>query len=232
LKFYYSYIKKKKIIPKNKILKKGFINNEKNVFDKLKWSAGNFDLYNLKKINTPKWKSFIDSINKYGGQYKHRWADFEIFSLYVMTYFKKGIYNFNFEKNGIYSPNFQNSAETIYSDSIINIQVMNNMLKKLGLDKPPADVTENAIDYWLNKLRKSAGTNETELKKINLIANNTALINMIKHIYVKANNPGLSVGTREYDLEFSKLSKLICLNSEWDTAKTIPSYFESIFSFK
>jgi hypothetical protein len=121
LKFYYSYIKKKKIIPKNKILKKGFINNEKNVFDKLKWSAGNFDLYNLKKINTPKWKSFIDSINKYGGQYKHRWADFEIFSLYVMTYFKKGIYNFNFEKNGIYSPNFQNSAETIYSDSIINI---------------------------------------------------------------------------------------------------------------
>jgi len=101
-------------------------------------------------------------------------------------------------------------------DSTFSPQLLSGLLNKMGLKKIEQDpnklgynpkVDQNAIDLWLTNLRKSAGTNTDELKRINVIANNHALIKMLKHFYVKGYFPDKIFGTVEYDVAFSKLSK-------------------------
>ena len=105
--------------------------------------------------------------------------------------------------------NIANQLETNGLDDIsFNPGYLGSLLQRIGLVKiidPKVD--PNAIDHWLRSLRQKAGTNADELKRINQIANNSALLNMLRHFYVKVYYPELTFGTPKYDIQFSKLSK-------------------------
>lgn len=101
--FLKDYIKKNNIKVANKKLKKIFDSNDEKKLVLLPYSLGNFDLYNMKYFKSKNFKKFIRSINKFGGQYKYRWADYDITNLYVYIFSKKAIMDFNFPES-IYKP--------------------------------------------------------------------------------------------------------------------------------
>ena len=50
----------------------------------------------FKKLNYGK---FISLVNKNGGIYKYRWADYDLTNLFLYIFNKKPILNLNFKKN-------------------------------------------------------------------------------------------------------------------------------------
>ena len=99
--FYFinQFIKRNKIKVKHDKLKKILeLNDEKNLFN-LPYSMGNFEIYKMETFKSKKFKKFILSINRFGGQYKYRWADYDITNLFLYIHFKDPILSFNFSKS-------------------------------------------------------------------------------------------------------------------------------------
>ena len=93
--FIKNFTKKNNISIKNNLLKNIIkSNNEKNLFE-LPYSMGNFEIYNMKTFKSKKFRKFILSINRFGGQYKYRWADYDITNLFLYIYFKNPILDLN-----------------------------------------------------------------------------------------------------------------------------------------
>ena len=49
----------------------------------------------MKTFKSKKFKKFILGINRFGGQYKYRWADYDITNLFLYIYYKKPILDLN-----------------------------------------------------------------------------------------------------------------------------------------
>ena len=93
--FLKKYIKDKNIKVSNKKLKSIFDLNDEKKLDLMPYSEGNFDMYNMKYFKSKRFKNFISRVNKFGGQYKYRWADYDLLNLYLYIYYNNPIYDFN-----------------------------------------------------------------------------------------------------------------------------------------
>ena len=101
--FLNNYIKKNNIKVVNKKLKSVLkTDNEKNLFY-MPYSLGNFELYNMKVFKSFKFKKYINSVNKFGGQYKYRWADYDLTNLFLYMFYENPIFSFNFSES-VYKP--------------------------------------------------------------------------------------------------------------------------------
>ncbi len=127
--FLQNYTKHNKIKVVNKTLL-SILNqkNEKKLFN-LKYTMGNFDLYNMKYFKSKKFYKFIKKVNKFGGQYKFRWADYDIINLFLYIYFSNPIFDLNLSKK-IYYPAHPD-AEVIIDDISIYGRFVNFILKRL-----------------------------------------------------------------------------------------------------
>ena len=96
--FLKKYIKENKIVVKNKNLKSVLKSNNGINLYRLPYSQGNFDIYNMKTFKSKKFQKFIENINKFGGQYKFRWADYDITNLFLYMYYQNPIASFDFSE--------------------------------------------------------------------------------------------------------------------------------------
>ena len=99
--FYFlkKYIAKNNIKVKNKILNLILqSNDEKNLY-KLPYSQGNFEIYNMKVFKSKKFKKYIQSINKFGGQYRYRWGDYDITNLFLYMHYNNPILSLDFPES-------------------------------------------------------------------------------------------------------------------------------------
>lgn len=100
--YYYNYIKVNKIIPKNIKLRKAFELNSEELMHKITWRGGNFDIYDMKFFrNNNNWESFARKFRESNGDYKYRWGDGEIVTLYCYTYFEN-INDMKLSEKGIF----------------------------------------------------------------------------------------------------------------------------------
>tara|TARA_A100001015_G_scaffold296264_1_gene376330 strand:+ start:85 stop:1026 length:942 start_codon:yes stop_codon:yes gene_type:complete len=125
--FIKNFTKRNKISIKNNLLKKIIkSNNEKNLFE-LPYSMGNFEIYNMKIFKSKKFRKFIFSINRFGGQYKYRWADYDITNLFLYIYFKNPILDLNISEKFLKSSHPE--AKRII-DEMGFLQKINNFIIK------------------------------------------------------------------------------------------------------
>ena len=85
-----------------KIIRDILKSNDDEKLNNLEYTLGNFDIYNMKYFKSKKFINFISSINNFGGQFKYRWADYDITNLFVYVILGKKIKDFKFS-NKIYT---------------------------------------------------------------------------------------------------------------------------------
>tara|TARA_E500000178_G_C17025869_1_gene757953 strand:+ start:1327 stop:2277 length:951 start_codon:yes stop_codon:yes gene_type:complete len=100
--FYKRYVKKYKLKPKSKILKKALLLNDSKSFHSLNY-ATDLALYNIKEFKKNNWASYQTELNKFNGAYKYRWGEIETIGLFAYTHFKNPIKNLNLKKKGYFS---------------------------------------------------------------------------------------------------------------------------------
>ena len=110
--FYKNYLNVYNIQPKNKILSEAVKNNNELKMHKLKWSAGNLNIYNMKFFNDPNWSIYLDKLNKFAGDYKYRWGDIETIGLFYYTYFEEPIYDLDLISKKLYLNKFDNELSS------------------------------------------------------------------------------------------------------------------------
>lgn len=93
--FLIKYTKKNKVNIKNKKLRSILNSGNEVSLNELPYTMGNFEIYSMKIFKSKKFQKFISNINKFGGQYKYRWADYDITNLFLYMYFKNPILNLN-----------------------------------------------------------------------------------------------------------------------------------------
>tara|TARA_Y100000294_G_C8401362_1_gene274922 strand:- start:140 stop:604 length:465 start_codon:yes stop_codon:yes gene_type:complete len=97
--FLNNYIKENKIKTSNKKLDNILKSNDEKKLELLPYSLGNFEIYNMKIFKKLNYGKFISLVNKNGGIYKYRWADYDLTNLFLYIFNKKPILNLNFKKN-------------------------------------------------------------------------------------------------------------------------------------
>ena len=103
-KFIKGYIKHYDIIPASKFLRDLLV--DKN-------SDYNFNFYPIADsyiiktefFRTTEWKQWITAVNKYGGIYKYRWGDNDIYSLFYLIHLGSEIYDLKTVEDGHHSQN-------------------------------------------------------------------------------------------------------------------------------
>ena len=135
--FIKSYIKKHKIKVINKKLRFILNGSDEYKLNALPYSLGNFDLYNIKILKKKKFQRYIEEVNKFGGIYKYRWADYDLINLFTYLYFENPIYDFKLKKN------FYESSH--YLAKRIDTNFMNLPLK---------DKIDNIIFYFEKRISK------------------------------------------------------------------------------
>ena len=121
-KFFYflkNYIKTNRIKVVNQKLKLVLSsNNEKNLSE-LSYSLGNFEIYNMKFFKSSKFKKYISCVNKFGGQYKYRWADYDLTNIFLYMFYKNPIFSFKFSEK-TYKSSHPDAKKVFDSGSIFN----------------------------------------------------------------------------------------------------------------
>ena len=112
-------MKKNKIKVKNEQLKKILNQDDEKKLSNLQFSLGNFDLYNMNEFKSKRFKKFINAVNKSGGIYKYRWADYDLLNLYLYIFHKKPLHDFKFSEK-LYSSKYPDSKK-IFDLSISSI---------------------------------------------------------------------------------------------------------------
>ena len=112
--FYRNLIIKKKIVPKNKLIKKSLKIKNDDILYKLDWSCGCFELFNLKKLEKKNFSKYIEKFNEYGGAYKHRWNNGYVVNLFLRTFFDTPFYNLDLVKRGFIETKIEGSENFIY----------------------------------------------------------------------------------------------------------------------
>ena len=102
------------------------MNNEKNL-NELPYSMGNFEIYNMRIFKSKKFRKFIYGINRFGGKYKYRWADYDITNLFLYIYFKNPILDLNISEKFLKSSHPE--AKRIIDETGF-LQTINNFIIK------------------------------------------------------------------------------------------------------
>ena len=55
----------------------------------------------MNEFKSKRFKKFINAVNKSGGIYKYRWADYDLLNLYLYIFHKKPLHDFKFSENSI-----------------------------------------------------------------------------------------------------------------------------------
>ena len=103
--FYFlkNYVKKNNLRVKNKKLRNILSQKDQKKLYDLRFSLGNCDMYNMKEFKSDRFKKFIKAVNKFGGVYKYRWADYDLLCLYLYLFFQNPVLDLKFSSD-IYSP--------------------------------------------------------------------------------------------------------------------------------
>tara|TARA_B100000780_G_scaffold274737_1_gene240205 strand:- start:665 stop:1606 length:942 start_codon:yes stop_codon:yes gene_type:complete len=117
--FLQKYIKTNNINVINNKLKLVLNSNDENNFSQLPYSLGNFEIYNMKVFKSPKFKRYISSVNKFGGQYKYRWADYDLTNLFLYMFYKNPILSFKFSEE-TYKSSHPNAKKVYDSDGLFS----------------------------------------------------------------------------------------------------------------
>lgn len=127
--FYKNYLNIYNIQPKNKILSEAVKNNNELKMHKLKWSAGNLNIYNMKFFkNDSNWSIYLDKLNKFAGDYKYRWGDIETIGLFYYTYFEEPIYDLDLISKKLYLNKFDNELSSTAPSTKFSLNVHNFFL--------------------------------------------------------------------------------------------------------
>jgi hypothetical protein len=105
--FYKDYLKKFDLSAENikdEQLRTAITDNNEMLMHSLKWSCGNFNIYNVKKFLEHGWGDWMEEINEYGGLYKHRWGDLEALGLFAYTHFDNPLCDLDLRNRELYEP--------------------------------------------------------------------------------------------------------------------------------
>tara|TARA_Y100001972_G_C7667883_1_gene338362 strand:- start:4335 stop:5207 length:873 start_codon:yes stop_codon:yes gene_type:complete len=105
------FIKKNNLKVKNSLLSNAIRENNENNFHKLKWSAGNFNIYKSEIFKEKMWLEWIKEINYNGFIYKHRWGDQEIIGLYYYMTRENNPVDFKLKEKGLYGDKIPGCGE-------------------------------------------------------------------------------------------------------------------------
>lgn len=129
--FYKRYIAKYKYVPKNLQLKKALINNDEMQMHKLQWTAGNCNLYNMKKFKQSSWYQYQSELNKFAGDFKYRWGDIETIGLFAYTHFGFPPYDLGLKKKSFYNNKFPSFLSSYAPGVNENFNVHNSFLLRV-----------------------------------------------------------------------------------------------------
>ena len=104
--FYKKYLKKYGYTPKNQQLKNAIESDDESLMHTLFWTCGNCNIYNIKAFLNSPWSEYLNELNNFNGDYKFRWGDLEVITLFAYTHFDKDPYNFNLKEKGLYEDKF------------------------------------------------------------------------------------------------------------------------------
>jgi hypothetical protein len=111
--FYKKYLKKYGYSPKNQQLKNAVESDDEKLMHTLYWTCGNCNLYNIKAFLNSPWREFLNELNNFNGDYKFRWGDLEVITLFAYTHFDEDPYNFNLKEKGLYEDKFPTFLSSI-----------------------------------------------------------------------------------------------------------------------
>ena len=89
----------KNIIPKNKILKEAIEENSERLFNTLKWSSCNFNIYKTNLFSSRKYYEWINFINSSFLIFKYRWGDPELIGIYCYLYYEDPLIDLSLNKD-------------------------------------------------------------------------------------------------------------------------------------
>jgi hypothetical protein len=104
---YLDYLKLENIDPfniKNQQLREAVLDNDDMKMHTLKWSCGNFNIYNVKMFLDSGFAKWMDYVNEHGGLYKHRWGDLETLGVFTYTMFEDPVCDLDLRNKGLYEP--------------------------------------------------------------------------------------------------------------------------------
>lgn len=104
---YLEYLKLENIDPfsiKNQQLREAVLDNDDMKMHTLKWSCGNFNIYNVKMFLDSGFAKWMDYVNEHGGLYKHRWGDLETLGVFTYTMFEDPVCDLDLRNKGLYEP--------------------------------------------------------------------------------------------------------------------------------
>ncbi len=88
----------------NEQLRQAVIEGDEMKMHTLKWSCGNFNVYNVRMFLDAGFAKFMDHVNEFGGLYKHRWGDLETLGLFTYTHWENPVCDLNLRETGLYEP--------------------------------------------------------------------------------------------------------------------------------
>ena len=88
----------------NQDLRRAVDLNDEMLMHSLPWSAGNLNLYNIRKFRESNWNQYQSELTAASGDYRHRWGDIETIGLFAHTHFETGVYDLRLQDKGFYSP--------------------------------------------------------------------------------------------------------------------------------
>tara|TARA_A100001011_G_C14315145_1_gene847623 strand:- start:369 stop:1313 length:945 start_codon:yes stop_codon:yes gene_type:complete len=116
--FYKSYLGKNNLIPLNPYLEQAVNLDDDDLFHKLHWSTGHFNIYDQKYLKDhPNWNAYIDYVNSSGGIYKYRWGDFELIGLFLYTFFENPKLDLKLDKGG-YITAYSKGTKVLTTDNL------------------------------------------------------------------------------------------------------------------
>mgnify|MGYP001184184956 CR=1 FL=1 len=123
----YNYCRKKKIIPKYKLLAEAIEKKDIELFHQLPWTSCNFNIFKMSIFNTPEWGDWIDYIKSKGGIYINRWGDQEIIGTFAYIYYEDPIIDLDIFPH-LYVDKIENQSIIYFKENLI-IRVFSKIKK-------------------------------------------------------------------------------------------------------
>ena len=124
-KFYLNFLNSENIKEseiKNDQLRDAVVTGDEMKMHTLKWSCGNFNIYNVKMFLDSGFPNWMNYVNDFGGLYKHRWGDLETLGLFTYTMFKNPVCDLDLRNRGLYEPKLPETEVPVsgYAPSVKN----------------------------------------------------------------------------------------------------------------
>jgi len=137
--FYLNYLKLNNIDVKdikNEVLRNAALSQAEQVTfpQTVRITCGNLNIYNVRMLKDAGFSDWMNAVNEYGGNYKHRWGDIEILALFTGTMFEKPVHDLDLIKQGVYEPRLLSTelAPSIQKDELsTSLRLKNKAIDKL-----------------------------------------------------------------------------------------------------